>query len=323
VITATWHVLAERFGLGPVTADPVYVTRGLMGEVWSLETTAGRFAVKYLFPWAESDARPADVATQLAAASAGIRLPLPVLAPDGTAVADAGGRLARVYEWAELGAPVIPPASAAVAGQAGHLLGLLHSLSLHADEPVDPWFVEVPGPDYWADLTQRARRADAGWAARLAAAGGLVAELSELAVPPSGRAPVVCHRDFNPDNVFPAADDGRLVVLDWENSGPLSPDRELGYAVFAWSAGAGRFDRAAARALLAGYAGACAVAPDLGPDFFGTAVATHVNLLSVMAELALTEPERRERAEESVASLLDHDLPDLRSVTRLGPADLR
>jgi Ser/Thr protein kinase RdoA (MazF antagonist) len=318
VIPATWRALADRFGLGEITADPAYVARGAMGEIWRLATAAGVFAVKWQFEWAPSDPRPADVGTQLAAAAAGIRLPAPVLAPDGTAVAEIHGRPARVYEWADLAPGLTPPVPVAVAAEAGRLLGLLHGLALEADGPVDPWYLKVPADDYWADLAQRALAGGADWAPRLAAARGLIADLSKLAVPSAGRPPVVCHRDFNPDNVFPAAGDGGLVVLDWENSGPLSPDRELGYAVFAWCTGEGRYNRGAAGALLAGYASASGTAPELRPDFFGTAVAAHVNVLSVMAEQALAEPEHRSSAEEFIAALLDHDLQDLRCLTRLG-----
>lgn len=322
MIPATWRALAERFGLGAVTGDPVYVTRGAMGEIWRLDTAAGRFAAKWLFPWAGSDAPPADVATQFAAAAAGIRLPVPVVAPGGDAVAQIDGRLARVYEWADLARPLTPPVPLTVAAEAGRLLGLLHGLALEASGPVDPWYLEAPGRDDWADVMRRARAAGAAWAPRLAAACDLILDLTGLAVPAAGRPPVICHRDFNPDNVFPAISDGKLVVLDWENSGPLSPDRELGYAIFAWCTGGGQFDRAAAGALLAGYAAASGSIPVLGADFFGTAVAAHLNVLRVRAEQALTEPEHREAAEKSIAELLDHDLPDLHSITRLAPADL-
>jgi aminoglycoside phosphotransferase (APT) family kinase protein len=314
---ATWRALARRFGLGDITAEPVFVARGAMGEIWRLDTQARAFAVKWQFSWAPSDARPADVGTQLAAAAAGIPLPAPVLDAGGVAVAEIDGRAARVYEWADLGPRLTPPVPAARAAEAGRLLGLVHGLALDASGPVDPWYLKVPDDDHWADLTRQARAARAEWAPRLAAARGLITELSELAVPPAGRAPVVCHGDFNPDNVIPAADDGRLMVLDWENSGPLSPDRELGYAVFAFCTGAGGYDDAAVHAFLAGYAAAAGVPPQLPPDFFGTAVATELNVLSVMAERALTEPEHRRSAEEFLADLFDDYLPGLRAITRL------
>jgi len=310
---AQWQALADRFALGQVSGSPTYVTRGFMGEIWQLHTARGRWAVKWQFPWAPADPRPADIGVQLAAADAGIPLPLPVTGTDGTAVARIGGQHARVYEWADLGAPFSPPVSAGTAAEVGRLLGVLHRLSMTVVEPVDPWYTAVPDAGHWAKLVRRASAAGASWADRLSAALGLIADLSAQVAPPAGRPPIVCHRDFNPDNVFPSPAGG-LIVLDWENSGPLHPDGELGYAIFTWCAGSGRFDREAAEALRTGYAKSCGAAPPLRPWLFGTAIATHVNVLSVMIERALTEPDHREHAEAQIASLLDHDLADLRRV---------
>jgi Ser/Thr protein kinase RdoA (MazF antagonist) len=294
-----------------------------MGEIWRLDTSAGVWAVKWQYPWVPTEARPSDLHIQRTAAAAGIPLPLPVTAPDGAAVVEIRGRHARVYHWVDLGAPVAPPAPAATAAEAGRLLGLLHGLAIRADEPVDPWYTEVPTADYWTDLTDRATRAGAAWAASLTSALGLIADLSELAVPLAGRPHIICHRDFNPDNVLPAASDGRLVVLDWENAGPLDAVRELGYALFTWCSGGGRFDKAAAAALLAEYATAAGAEPELGCDLFATAVAAHVNVVGVMAEQSLREPEHRDFAETLMASILDHDLDDLRRITKLRPDALR
>jgi Ser/Thr protein kinase RdoA (MazF antagonist) len=285
-----------------------------MGQVWRLDTARGRWAVKWQFPWAPADPRPADVGVQLAAAAAGIPLPRPVIAPDGAAVVCVDGEFARVYEWADLAEPLAPPVPAATAAEAGRLLGLLHGLALEPAGPEDPWYTEVPGADYWRDLAGRALSAGAGWAPALSAAQSLISGLSSQLAPPGEGPRIVCHRDFNPDNVLPAAG-GRLMVLDWEDSGPLEPRRELGYAVFCWAAGQGSFDPAAARAFLASYASATGAEPDLGPGLFSTAIAAHLNVLRVMAEQALTEPEHRRHAEGFIASLLDHDLADLRNIT--------
>ncbi len=314
-----WQQLTEAFGLGAQAAEPEYVTRGAMGEIWRLETARGTWAVKWQFPWAPTDAKPPDVPIQLAAAAAGIPLPLPVTAADGAAVVLAGDRHARVYEWIDLGEPLTPPVPASTAAEAGGLLGLLHGLALPADEPVDDWYTQVPRADYWADLDDRAAAACAAWAPALAAARSRIGELSALVVPPSARPPVACHRDFNPDNVHPMAADGRLAVLDWEDAGPLDPMRELGYAVFAWCSGDGQFDPVAADALLAAYAAAAGSALEPGADFFATAIATQLNFLRVMAEQALTEPEHRSYAEQAIANLLDQYLSELEQVVRLSP----
>ncbi len=114
--------------------------------------------------------------------------------------------------------------------------------------------------------------------------------------------------------MLPAAADGRLVVLDWENSGPLPAQREVGYAVFCFSAGQGAFDRAAAEAFLAAYGTAANTEADLGDGLFSTAIATHLNVLQAMSEQALTETDagHRSHAEGFIADLLGHDLADLR-----------
>ncbi len=305
-----WHELARCFGLGLIDGDPRYVTRGAMGEIWQLRTTSGTWAVKWQFPWAPADARPADLALQRAAAGAGIPLPLPVTTPAGDAVVLVGDRHARVYEWADLGPEITPPASPACAAEAGRLLGMLHRLAIRYGEPADPWFTEVPGPGQWTILAGRARKSGTPWAAGLDAALGLITELGDRVAPPAGEL-IACHRDFNPGNVFPAALDARLVVLDWENSGPLTASSEVGYAVFTWSYGGGQFGQAAADALLAGYAQTSGQTLPANADLYSVVIATHLNFLNVMASQWLTEPAHRGYAGQQIDMLLAHDLGDL------------
>ncbi len=307
-----WDELAGRFGLGRVLGIPAYVARGAMGEIWRLETSGGCWAVKWQFPRALVQPRTADVPVQMAAAAAGIPLPRPALTPDGEAVAQVGERYARVYEWADLGPPVEPPAAEQTAAEAGRLLGLLHGLALPCAEPDDPWYAEVPPTRDWAALADRAAAAGMGWAGQLADAGERIAGLSARAsVPRRPGRRIVCHRDFNPDNVVPASSGGHLIVLDWENAGPLDPACELGYALFAWSAGHGRVSASAITALLDGYAAASGTDPVLGPGMFATAIAAPLNFLYVMAEQAITDPGQRDYSADQVSGLLRHDLDDL------------
>lgn len=311
---AGWHALTRRFGLGEVLGSPVYVTRGAMGEIWRLETSGGSWAVKWQFPWTPAQPRPADVQVQLAAAAAGIPLPRPVLTADGEAVARTGDQHARVYEWADLGQPVDLPADDQTAAEAGRLLGVLHSLALTSDEPDDPWYQAVPSAQDWAGLAGRAAAAGVAWAGQLASAQELIAGLSaRAAAPRHSHQRIVCHRDFNPDNVLPARPGDRLMVLDWENAGPLDPAWELGYALFAWSAGHGRISTSAMTALLDGYTAASGSRPAPGPGMFVTAIAAHLNFLQAMAEQAITEPDHSDFSSGQIAGLLNHDLADLAS----------
>jgi Ser/Thr protein kinase RdoA (MazF antagonist) len=258
------------------------------------------------------------VALQRAAARAGIPLPLPVTTADDVAVVQVGGRSARVYEWADLGPPLTVPVPPGTAAEAGRLLGLLHGLGRIPADPPDAWYTEIKPDAYWPELAARGAAAGAPWASDLAAAREVIAELGAQVVPPAGQPLLACHRDFNPDNVLPAAPDGRLMVLDWENSGLLSPVRELGYAIFAWCTGDSRFDPAAADALVASYAQAAGTVPDLGEDLFATAIATHLNVLHVMAEQWLADPARRDYTESLISDLLTSYLGDLQAVTGPG-----
>ena len=307
-----WTELARRFGLGEVHGAAAFVARGAMGEVWRLETTRGAWAVKWQFPWGPVQPRPADVGVQLAAAAAGIPLPGPVLTPAGEAVARIGSHHVRVYEWANLARPAEPPVDDQTAAEAGRLLGVLHGLALPATEPDDPWYAEVPPLADWAALTDHAAAARLTWADQLAGAQERISGLSARATVPSRRARrIVCHRDFNPDNVVPASSGDHLVVLDWENAGPLDPGRELGYALFAWAAGPGQISTTSVASLLDGYATALGTDPALGPGMFATAIAVHLNFLFVMAEQAIADPGQRDYCERQLAGLLDHDLDDL------------
>ena len=319
---ADWMMLVERFDLGPVRGTPAYVTRGAMGEIWHLETTRGRWAVKWLFPWAPADTRPDDLQVQSAAASAGIPLPLPVMTPGADAVIPVGDDHARVYQWVELGLPLQPPVGEPSAAEVGRLLGILHGLAMKAEGPVDPWYTVAPAPEVWATLADRAGAAGAAWGAKLASASALIDELTALVVPAPERLPIICRRDFSPANVIPAAPGDHLVVLDWENAGPLHAGRELGYVLLTWTAAGGQFVRAAADALLSGYAAASGRDAQLEAGAFATAVAGHLNFLRVMADQAIGDPAHRRYAEEQITSLLDHDLDDLRCCVELVSAAL-
>jgi aminoglycoside phosphotransferase (APT) family kinase protein len=322
VTPADWMMLVERFDLGAMRRTPAYVARGAMGEIWQLETTQGRWAVKWQFPWAPTDARPYDLQVQRSAASAGIPLPPPVTTLGGDGVIPVGDRHARVYEWVELGPALRPPVGEHRAAQVGRLLGILHGLSMKAEVPVDPWYTEAPLPGVWATLADRARAAGAAWGTKLADASALIEELTTLVAPAPQRPPVICHRDFGPANVIPATPGGQLVVLDWENAGPLDAGRELGYVLLTWTAASGQFAGAAADALFSGYAAASGRDPQLEAGDFTTAVAVHLNFLRVMADQAIGDPAHRRYAERQIASLLDRDLDRLRRGIALVSASL-
>jgi Ser/Thr protein kinase RdoA (MazF antagonist) len=281
-----------------------------MGEIWRLETSTGKWAIKALFPWADRAPIPFDVQVQQAARDAGIPLPLPIVTADG-AVLELGGRAFRAYEWVELAPTVEPPIAQTTAHEAGRLLGQIHTLGWPlADSAIDDWYVTTRDEDEWQGLAARASRAGAHWAAALTAHLAAIRSLRATTTRDHAE-PILCHRDFNRDNVLPEARGQRLYVLDWENVGPLAADQELATALHDWTCHRGALDRAAAHAFLAGYRDAGARAR-LDPEIsFSTLVTINLNFLWVMAEQSLDAPEHREFADLQVHALLDGGLDHL------------
>ncbi|MGH9170581.1 MAG: phosphotransferase [Acidimicrobiales bacterium] len=313
---ATTHELfsdvAAHFALGELRTSPQLVTRGAMGEIWRVEAGAGSWAVKCLFDWVEAPSVPTDLAFQAKAAVVGIPLPRPVTTERGDAVVEISGTRVRVYEWVTLCAAP-PTRSPSLEREAGRLLALLHLLDVHTDQGVDPWYISTPPPETWQEIVERAERAAAPWASSLAGHQVLLGELRDLAPSTRARASIVCHRDFDRSNVLPTAS-GTLVVLDWENSGPLAPEYELASFLLSWATSGRQPDVGVVKAILEGYwrAGGSARVIDAGD--FVSAISVRVNFLKVMAELALDDEENRRFAEGHLRSLLGGELRGVQAV---------
>ena len=290
-----------------------------MGEVWRVETDTGLLALKSLFSWADYPDRPADVEVQLAAADAGVRLPRPLLAGD-RAVIDASGGRYRAYEWAELGPRLPVPLTTDVAGEAGRTLGVIHSLGLPledtaapGDDPVDDWYRTPPSKDRLVSLVRAGMGEARPWAPVVIAMLGAIDELLAAVAGGSGEL-TVCHRDFTVENVLPAVDGDGLVVIDWENAGPLGADQELAAAVLEFATGAGAVDEAAANAFLVGYQRAGGTAHIEGATSFATVVYTALNYMRVLMEQSMEDDGHREFADATLLDELTRYLPNLMAV---------
>jgi len=241
----------------------------------------GSWAVKEaLVPVAEAEAA-ADVAYQLAAAAAGVPLPRPVRTTDGRVTVRGARAVLRVYEWVDLdvGGPT--------AGELGAMLARLHAVAHPARGPVVPWFADPLGAAAWHELAASAEGAPWG--------GALVAHLPDLVAldtivrPPDPARVTTCHRDFHGENVRRTAN-GPLVVLDWENSGPAQPEREL--AGLLWDLGEGAAEAAAA------YGGRV-----LEPSDFSMAIVVQGHLLQFYGRRALDSAEPAENRARATARL--------------------
>ncbi|MEV0385127.1 aminoglycoside phosphotransferase family protein [Nonomuraea sp. NPDC050643] len=283
--------VTRAYALGEALGPLVYAARGELGRIWRLDTTGGSWAVKELLvPVEERDAR-ADTAYQVAAAAAGVRLPRPRLTTDGAVLS---GRF-RVYEWVELvlGEEV-------TGAELGTVTAGLHRVPHPAGGPATPWFAEPVGRECWEALAA----AGGEWAPALGRLLPELAALDALVVPPEPGSLVTCHRDLNLENVLRAADDGGVVVLDWENCGPGRPSQELAKTL------AGLPGDGAAGAYEA-YLAADGPARITEPADFSMAIAEQGHLLEFYARRALSpeEPaENRSRARARLATMLARPL---------------
>ena len=271
------EAVAAAFELGRPVSEPAFAARGELGRVWRLETDEGVWAVKELFETSDADtaAATADVAFQLAARAAGVLAPRPVLGVGGSPVHDVDGRQVRVYEWHDLRPDLGPPPIE----EAATALAAIHGLRWPVDGPPHPWFSEPVGELAWQTLLKDARRADARWADAVAdLLPDLLRNEEHIAAPPPA-ALQRCHLDFNLDNLVL---DGqrRLVVIDWENSGPADPAQEVA-SVLVELCGEGEGD--AVRRFLEAYG----PFEPFGPEVFSLAFAVQGHLLEFYARRRL------------------------------------
>jgi Ser/Thr protein kinase RdoA (MazF antagonist) len=285
-----------------------------MGRVWRLDTGGPAYAVKELLWGAgEAEVRAEVTFRDAATAMASIEAPASHRTIDGrylwTLPAAAGAALVRGYDWAD-GAPVTTP-DADAAGWLGRTLAALHSLGHPCpDRSLDPWYWRCPtGPDWMA---LRADAAGATWTGDLDAALPRLAELTALVAPEPGPPWIWCHRDLQPSNVLihGSGPDRRYTLLDWENAGPASPDRELAACLLGW-----RVDDAGTGTTMDAYHRAGGPVRSLTPASFSMAIAAAVNYVYVQARASL-DPElsaddRDHANQRCAAALASLPAPDL------------
>jgi hypothetical protein len=274
--------------------------RGALGQIWRVNDT---FALKELFGDPPSPAvLDAELRFSALASAASVRLPRSHPDRDGRHLhRTPAGTWLRLYDWIDLHA--VDLAAPSTPDDLGTLLARLHrcapsatpSAALVADLVADPsaalvadpsaalaadpdgghWYDQVPAAECWPVYSPRL-------AQRLA-------ELPDLcpAVSPADPADlIVCHRDLHPENVL-AAPDGTLVVVDWDNLGPATPQRELARLLFDWYCDGPALDLDAMRALYAAYIREGGPGRITGPADFTMLLACRLNFLLAQLRIAL------------------------------------
>jgi aminoglycoside phosphotransferase (APT) family kinase protein len=237
--------IADRFGLGEVTGFAGPVARGVIGQVWRLETDRGTWAVKEWFEPPHADELEAPARFQEAAQAAGVPSPPIVRAADGALLAQVAGTTTRIQGWVDLRDrdPMLDPV------EVGRLVAALHQVPFEGGPPVDPWYAEPVGRQAWERLAEMLALGQAPFAGRLAAALDELNALDALVVAP--RDVRMCHRDLWADNLRSTAS-GEPCLIDWEDCGLADPSMELASVV--WEFGQG--DPARARAVHEAYVSA-------------------------------------------------------------------
>lgn len=295
-----------RFGLGAPTGEAVAAARGAMGRVYRVETATGMWAVKELFEHeherVDAHAHERDHAAELerqaafveAVREGGVAAPRIVRSVEGCIEALVDGGRWRAFEWIDIvGQPSVR--------RAGETLARLHSVGWGTAAEVDPFYRTRAFGGPWERLLAAAE--DEPWAPLLRAQLPELAALDDIparaTLPPCR----MCHRDFNEANV--ALDgNGRVVVLDWDNCGPLPAEWEVAHVLVDGGRRHWFLNKeAGVRECVAGYREAGGVFEPRGLEVFSAAIASHHNFL---AEMILATLRGDVWAREAVESMLAH-----------------
>ncbi len=316
---AEW--VRDTFGLGDGPLVRTVGGRGADGDVWRLRVGDREYAVKR--PYRDFDVeavrREAELLDHLA--SRGVEVPTHVATSAGRLVAevpdDLGGGSARVSHW--VAGTSVTDRTGEVAEQLGALLAQLHSAAPATAELPRTWHTKMVPLDEWTALIERT--AGQPWHERLASRRGdltAYAELVERAGPGTGPF-VLGHCDLHPDNAL-AAPDGSLRALDWEDSGPLDPARELAKTLLQWHVLGDDVDEVAVAKTAAAYRNAGGPGVLRGQEDFAMVLCSETNFLASQIRLALdtsAPAERREQAHDEIIEALDGYLPSLSALERV------
>ena len=240
------RALCALFDLGAPGAAPTAVAGGLTNRLWRLETERGIFAVKQMnrdfdrvdyVDWFER-----AFALEQACFAAGVPMPRPLpVAATGRCLGEFPGPGAqpitvRAHEWLEgVKLDNSAPHPAEVAARVGSILARIHALRM-TSEVTAAEALRVFGDEHWRTLLDRLERADGDWAGTL---HGLLPALRDLeayllAAHDDPTPLLLSHRDSDMKN-FMRTPAGELLLVDWDQAGPVNPRQDLANEALVWA----------------------------------------------------------------------------------------
>ena len=280
------------FGLPGTPTSYAEVDGAWSNRVLRLRTSDGDYAVKELRnPWGEprwAQWLGESWRLERAAAAAGVAMPEPVPARDGTCWtpverADGAGTVpVRVHRWVEGTRPSVTDVDLDLAAWAGRTLATLHGLGL---EPLDASLFPVASTGSvraWPDLLAAARSAGAPWAQALAATADAVDRAGNLLVSPVAQPTVLSHGDFAVKNllVTPMGP----VLCDWDVAMPRVVAWDLTDVAVSL---AGWRSREVARSVRSAYAAAGGSITVPKPQDLGPTLMVRLDFVSLLIHRAL------------------------------------
>ncbi|MFI8228514.1 phosphotransferase enzyme family protein [Streptomyces sp. NPDC085900] len=305
------HVV-EAYGLGPGPWTITPVARGALGQIWKLAGDGRRWAVKELLFGCDEEQVRREAALRDAGENLGIASPRLLANRDGSHVstlpAQVGGSCVKVYDWVE--GSFADPTRPEILTWVGRTLALLHVAGAGASETPVSWYERCPDASDWEALHRKIRGSGLPWSDRLEElAHSRAAELARFVTPAERTGMATSHLDVQPQNVLvgPVGP----VLIDWDNAGPVSPERELASVVYAWSGG-NAVNADFARRLVRAYVDAGGPGTIRSLEAFSMLFATRLNHVQVQAEAAVDPgqtAEQRAFADRQVRDSLD-TVPD-------------
>ncbi|MEW2401016.1 aminoglycoside phosphotransferase family protein [Streptomyces sp. NPDC046862] len=318
----TADFIAETYalGAGPWTMTPV--TRGALGQIWKLSGNGSAWAIKELLFGCDVEQVRREAALRHAAEQLGIASPRLIPNRHGTHVSQltpsSRGSYVKLYDWID--GTKADASDPGILDWFGRTMALLHRAGEGANDTPVSWYEQCPQDADWKDLHSKVHQAGLPWADAL---GRFVdtsaAELAHWVTPTASGDLVTSHCDLQPQNVLVRPDGP--VLLDWDNAGPISAERELARAVYVWS-GRNQVNHHSARRLMRAYRSAGGTATIKGAQSFSMLFATDLNYIQVQAECsvdpAVTSTQREFASNQVVDSL--RRLPSLAAVAELTDA---